>query len=164
VLSNAGSSVGGSVLNGMNWAIANRCQVISMSLGSQSGVQPAYTAAGQAALNNGLLMIAAAGNAGLFTGAPANSPTIMSVASLGSLRCQERHQHGHSACRRMRGLVGGDLHCSARAEPAEQTHGDRQATAVRGIQGRRGPCPSTLEFESEKRVPVGRSLPTGALS
>jgi len=82
VLSNSGSSVGGSVLNGMNWAIANRCQVISMSLGSQAGVQPAYTAAGQAALNNGLLIIAAAGNAGSHTGAPANSPTIMSVAWL----------------------------------------------------------------------------------
>ena len=82
VLSNAGSSVGGSVLNGMNWAIANRCAVISMSLGSQAGPQPSYTAAGQAALNNGLLIIAAAGNAGSFTGAPANSPTIMAVASL----------------------------------------------------------------------------------
>jgi subtilisin family serine protease len=82
VLSNAGSSVAGSVLNGINWAIANRCEVISMSLGSQSGPQPYYTAAGQAALNNGLLIVAAAGNAGSFTGAPANSPTIMSVASL----------------------------------------------------------------------------------
>ena len=82
VLSNSGSSVAGSVLNGMNWAIANRCAVISMSLGSQAGPQPYYTAAGQAALNNGLLIIAAAGNAGSFTGAPANSPTIMSVASL----------------------------------------------------------------------------------
>lgn len=82
VLSNSGSSVGGSVLAGMNWAIANRCAVISMSLGSQSAVQPAYTAAGQAALNNGCLIIAAAGNAAAFTGAPANSPTIMSVASL----------------------------------------------------------------------------------
>jgi len=82
VLSNAGSSVAGSVLNGMNWAIANRCAVISMSLGSQAGPQPYYTAAGQAALNNGLLIVAAAGNAGSFSGAPANSPTIMAVASL----------------------------------------------------------------------------------
>ena len=83
VLSNSGSSVGGSVLNGMNWAIANRCAVISMSLGGPGGPHPAYTAAGQAALNNGLLMIAAAGNDnGAPTGAPANSPTIMAVASL----------------------------------------------------------------------------------
>jgi subtilisin family serine protease len=66
----------------MNWAIANRCQVISMSLGSSAGPQPYYTAAGQAALNNGLLIIAAPGNEGTSTGAPANSPTIFSVASL----------------------------------------------------------------------------------
>ncbi len=82
VLSNTGGSVGGSVLAGMNWAIVNRCQVISMSLSSQAGPQPYYTAAGQAALNNGLLMIAAAGNAAMQTGAPANSPTILSVAAL----------------------------------------------------------------------------------
>ena len=82
VLSNSGSSVGGSVLAGMNWAIANRCQVISMSLGGPGGPQPSYTAAGQAALNNGLLIVAAAGNSGSPTGSPANSPTIMAVAAL----------------------------------------------------------------------------------
>lgn len=85
VLSNSGGSVGGSVLAGMNWAIANRCEVISMSLGGAGPVQAAYTAAGQAALQRGLLVIAAAGNgSGAPTGYPANSPTIMSVASLDS--------------------------------------------------------------------------------
>ena len=74
----------------MNWAIANKCAVISMSLGAQIPVQPSYTAAGNAALNNGCLIIAAAGNASVRpgniqpAGAPANSPTVMSVAALDS--------------------------------------------------------------------------------
>jgi subtilisin len=82
VLSNSGSGSTASVLAGMNWAIANKCAVISMSLGSNAPVQAAYTAAGQAALNNGCLIVAASGNDNSSTGAPANSPTIFSVASL----------------------------------------------------------------------------------
>jgi subtilisin family serine protease len=82
VLTNSGGGTGASVLAGMNWAIANRCEVISMSLGAASPPQAAYTNAGAAALANGCLIIAAAGNDGASTGAPANSPTIMSVASL----------------------------------------------------------------------------------
>lgn len=82
VLSNSGGGTDATVLAGINWAIANRCDVISMSLGAQGPVQPFYTAAGQKALDNGLLIIAAAGNAGAQTGSPANSPTIMSIAAL----------------------------------------------------------------------------------
>lgn len=82
VLGNNGAGSTATVLAGINWAIANRCQVIALALGASTPVQAAYTAAGQAALNNGCLMIAAAGSAGGSTGAPANSPTIMSVAAL----------------------------------------------------------------------------------
>jgi subtilisin family serine protease len=90
VLTNSGSGTQAQVLAGMNWAIANKCAVISMSLGAQIPVQPSYTAAGTAALNNGCLIVAAAGNASNRpsniqpAGAPANSPTIMSVAALDS--------------------------------------------------------------------------------
>ncbi len=88
VLSNSGSGTQAQVLAGMNWAIANRCTAISMSLGAQIPVQPSYTAAGAAALAAGCLVIAASGNAsarpGLIrpAGAPANSPTVMSVGAL----------------------------------------------------------------------------------
>jgi subtilisin family serine protease len=92
VLSNSGSSVGGSVLAGMNWAVTNRCQVISMSLGANvDQVSQAFEQAGRRALQAGCLIVAAAGNnadraAGNFgfVGQPANSPSIMAVAALDS--------------------------------------------------------------------------------
>jgi subtilisin len=90
VLSNSGSGTQAQVLAGMNWAIANRCAVISMSLGAQIPVQPSYTAAGAAALGAGCLIVAAAGNASNrpgtinAAGAPANSPTVVSVGALDS--------------------------------------------------------------------------------
>jgi len=91
VLTNSGTGTQAQVLSGMNWAIANRCEVISMSLGAQIPVQPAYTAAGAAALRAGCLIIAAAGNGSnrpafiAPAGAPANSPSIVSVAALDGL-------------------------------------------------------------------------------
>jgi subtilisin family serine protease len=85
VLSNSGGGTTATVLAGMNWAIAQGCQVISMSLGAQSPVVASYTNAGNIALSRGLLIVAAAGNNnGAPTGAPANSPSIMAVASLDS--------------------------------------------------------------------------------
>jgi subtilisin len=88
VLSNGGSGTSASVLAGMNWAVANRCEVISMSLSGGGGPFTYYTEAGARALGAGCLIIAAAGNdsqrPGLVrpTGAPANSPSIMAVAAL----------------------------------------------------------------------------------
>src|SRR5262249_11014959 len=85
VLTNSGSGTQAQSLAGINWAITNKCAVISMSLGAKAPVQQSYTAAGQAALNNGCLIIAAAGNSGPGpTEAPGNSPTIMAVAAVDS--------------------------------------------------------------------------------
>ncbi|TQC50566.1 peptidase S8 [Rhodococcus sp. WS4] len=90
VLSDQGRGVDGGILAGIEWAIANGCQIISMSLGADvAAVSAAYEAVGQRALAAGVLIVAAAGNnanraAGRpgLVGAPANSPSIMAVAAI----------------------------------------------------------------------------------
>ena len=93
VLSNAGSGAESWILAGMNWAIESGCEIISMSLGraTQPGERPdpIYEAVGKVALENNLLIIAAAGNesARQFgyvapVGAPANVPSIMAVGAV----------------------------------------------------------------------------------
>lgn len=100
VLSNAGSGTDEWILTGINWAITNQCQVISMSLGAPvrpgqpySGV---YETVAQRALQStpGTLIVAAAGNdsrrPGTYSrlspprpvGRPANCPSIMAVAAV----------------------------------------------------------------------------------
>lgn len=92
VLSDAGSGPQASILAGIEWAIREGCEIISMSLGSAavpgSGPDPAYERAGQVALSRGTLIIAAAGNDSrrpmqiMPVGYPANSPSIMAVAAV----------------------------------------------------------------------------------
>ncbi len=95
VLNNQGSGTDGWILAGINWAIANSCPVISMSLGR--GANPgdpfpvAYEAAAKAGLTRGCLIVAAAGNESNRSqgvvkpvGHPASCPSIMAVGALDS--------------------------------------------------------------------------------
>ncbi|MBG6190925.1 subtilisin family serine protease [Arthrobacter sp. CAN_A212] len=90
VLGDSGSGSDGGIIAGIDWAMANECAVISMSLGADiAQVHPPYTAVGRRALDQGSLIIAAAGNNADrrqndygFVGAPANSPFILAVGAL----------------------------------------------------------------------------------
>jgi subtilisin family serine protease len=92
VLSDRGSGGDAGILAGIDWAMHNKCAVISMSLGANvPTTSVAYETAGQRALNAGTLIVAAAGNnanraAGNFgfVGRPANSRSFMAVAAVDS--------------------------------------------------------------------------------
>jgi subtilisin len=92
VLSNMGSGNDAGILAGINWALTNQCQIISMSLGAAT--QPGqtysrvYEAVARRALAAGALIVAAAGNESMRpsrlnpVGHPANCPSVLAVASL----------------------------------------------------------------------------------
>ena len=98
VLSDRGSGSDSSILAGIEWAIDSGCAVISMSLGAPTRpgdtFSPIYEQVGQSALQNGSLIIAAAGNESTdrTTGGrlnppnpvayPANAPSLIAVAAL----------------------------------------------------------------------------------
>jgi subtilisin family serine protease len=95
VLSDQDRGVDGGILAGIDWAVANKCHVISMSLGANVPTTTTfYEIAGQRPLNAGSLIVAAAGNNANrsggnfgFVGRPANSRSFMAVGALdGNLR------------------------------------------------------------------------------
>ncbi|MFD9736230.1 S8 family serine peptidase [Umezawaea sp. NPDC059074] len=92
VLSNAGSGSDGGILAGIEWAIANGCAVVSMSLGATVRPGTPYSTifeqAAARALAKGTLIVAASGNDSRRpgtvapTGHPANCPSIMAVGAV----------------------------------------------------------------------------------
>jgi subtilisin family serine protease len=92
VLGDDGMGTDRSVIAGMDWALDQGCQIISMSLGSAAevGDQPNadFEQIGKACLDGGTVVIAAAGNESSRpghiapVGSPANALTIMAVAAL----------------------------------------------------------------------------------
>ncbi|HEX6341323.1 S8 family serine peptidase [Umezawaea sp.] len=92
VLGNSGSGSDGGILAGIEWAIANGCAVISMSLGAT--VRPGtphsaiFEQAASRALAKGTLIVAASGNDSRRPGTvspvghPANCPSIMAVGAV----------------------------------------------------------------------------------
>jgi subtilisin family serine protease len=92
VLGDDGNGTDRSVIAGMDWALDQGCQIISMSLGSAAevGDQPNadFEQIGRVCLDAGTVVIAAAGNESSRpgqiapVGSPANATTIMAVAAL----------------------------------------------------------------------------------
>lgn len=92
VLSNQGSGADGGILAGIQWAIRNKCHVVSMSLGSPvfegETFSQIFEQVAKRALRRGSLIIAAAGNDSRRpsfiapVSHPANCPSIMAVGAL----------------------------------------------------------------------------------
>ncbi len=93
VLSNEGSGADGGILAGIDWAIANGCRIISMSLGAPvrpgQSYSKVYERVGRRSLRQGALIVAAAGNDSwrpynyiVPVSHPANCPSILAVAAL----------------------------------------------------------------------------------
>lgn len=93
VLSNEGVGSDSSILAGLEWALINKCKVISMSLGASvtegEGYSRIYNDLAKKLMDENILIIAAAGNdskrsSGVVSPVshPANCPNIMAVGAL----------------------------------------------------------------------------------
>ena len=83
IVDNTGWTDVSTEIDGINWAILNGADVINLSLGGP-GVSQSEQDAIRAAYNNGIVVVAAAGNDGVATYYPAAYPECMAVASTNS--------------------------------------------------------------------------------
>lgn len=95
VLDDSGSGFDSDILEGIQWALANKCRVINMSLGAPRDVNGPYSVAYETVaknvldLDDGALIVAAAGNESARSqgsvapvGNPAACPSIMAIAAV----------------------------------------------------------------------------------
>lgn len=92
VLDNNAGGTDGNVLAGIDWAVRNRCAIVSMSIGTAVAVGDSYPKvyeqAAARALDEGTLLIAPAGNSSQRPDSiapvehPANCPSILAVAAV----------------------------------------------------------------------------------
>ena len=88
VLNDGGGGMAGWALEGIDWAVRNKCQVVSMSLGwiipPSHPDSVAFETAARRGLLRGTLVIAAAGNEGPNGGlrSPANVPSVIAVGAV----------------------------------------------------------------------------------
>ena len=100
VLGSDGKGSGSNIIAGINWAIDNEMDIISMSLGSSTGSSSLLNAC-NAAVNAGIVLVAAAGNSGTISGTgdtveyPARYSSVIAVSSIdSSLKRQTRASSG----------------------------------------------------------------------
>lgn len=90
VLNHLGDGSGSDIIAGIDWAVNNNMDIISMSLGSNYG-SSALLAACNAADNAGIVVVAAAGNDGTLSGSgdsvdyPARYSSVIAVSSIDSV-------------------------------------------------------------------------------
>ncbi len=80
VLNASGSGYLSDVIEGLDWAIQNKMQVVNMSLGAVSDVQSFHDAV-ERVNNAGITQVAAAGNSGGSVGYPAAYSEVMAVSA-----------------------------------------------------------------------------------
>lgn len=80
VLDRRGSGWLSDIIEGLDWAIANRMQVVNMSLGTTSNVQSFHDAV-KRAHTAGIVQVAAAGNNGGAVNYPAAYPEVIAVSA-----------------------------------------------------------------------------------
>lgn len=83
VLSSSGSGYLSDIVEGLDWAIQNKMQVINMSLGTSSNVQSFHDAVIKV-YQAGIVQVAAAGNSGGPVGYPAAYDEVIAVSAIDS--------------------------------------------------------------------------------